>query len=118
MKEIRQCIAEFIGTFFLCFAGIAAILCNDQQIGSGAGLVGIALAHGIALSVAINCFGGLSGAHFNPAVSIGMLATGRIRRGLCLGYIGSQLGGATFASFLCLMIFPKSVVDAQNLGIP
>ncbi len=118
MKEIKQCTAEVIGTFFLCFAGIAAILSNDKAIGSGAGIVGIALAHGLALSVAINAFGGLSGAHFNPAVTIGMLVTGRISGKLAGGYVVSQLIGATLASFLCLLIFPPEVVKAQNLGIP
>jgi len=118
MKELKQCTAEALGTFFLCFAGIAAILCNDKEIGSGAGIVGIALAHGLALSVAINAFGGLSGAHFNPAVTIGMLSTGRISGKLAGGYIVSQLLGATLAAFLCMLIFPSKVVEAQALGTP
>src|SRR5262245_40618113 len=78
MKMLKPCLAEFLGTFFLCFAGIAAILSNTNVVGSGAGIVGIALAHGLALSVAVNAFGGISGAHFNPAVSVSMLITGRI----------------------------------------
>lgn len=116
--DVKKCAAEAIGTFFLCFAGIAAILCNDASIGSGAGLVGIALAHGLALSVAVNAFGGLSGAHFNPAVTIGMLATGRISGKLAGAYIVAQLVGSTFAAFLCLLLFPNAAVNAQNLGIP
>jgi len=118
MKEIRQCIAEAIGTFFLCFAGISAILCNNAAIGSGAGIVGIALAHGLALSVAVNAFGGLSGAHFNPAVTLGMLTTRRIGAGLAIGYIVSQLIGATIAALICKSVFPADVVTAEKLGIP
>src|SRR6266566_3689476 len=56
MKTFRPCLAEFIGTFYLCFAGIAAILCTTPAVGVNMGLVGIALAHGIALSVAVNAF--------------------------------------------------------------
>ena len=78
MSNLRAPLAEFIGTFFLCFAGIAAILGGTQAVGSNVGLVGIALAHGLALSVAIATFGGVSGAHFNPAVTIALLATNRV----------------------------------------
>jgi aquaporin Z len=108
-----------IGTFFLCFAGIAAILSNDDSIKSGAGLVGIALAHGLALSIAVSVFGGISGAHVNPAVTIGMLVTGRIKPPLAAGYIVAQLVGATLAAELCALIFVgKQAIVAQQLGIP
>jgi len=59
MDTTRKQLAEVIGTFFLCFAGIGAILSTQAPIESGAGLVGIALAHGLAPSVAVMCFGGL-----------------------------------------------------------
>ena len=116
MKNLKPCLAEVLGTFFLCFAGIAAILSNEA--GSGAGLVGIALAHSLALSVAVCVFGGISGAHFNPAVTCGMLATGRITAPLAGSYIVSQLVGAAIAATLCKTIFPAEVVNTANLGIP
>jgi glycerol uptake facilitator-like aquaporin len=50
MKTFRPCLAEFLGTFYLCFAGISAILCNTQTVGTMPGLLGIALAHGLARS--------------------------------------------------------------------
>lgn len=118
MKELRSCVAEVLGTFFLCFAGIAAICCTAPPINSGAGLVGIALAHGLALSVAVNAFGGISGAHCNPAVTSAFLVTGRIKPALGLGYIIAQCLGATIAAFLCKSIFPAEAVKAVNLGIP
>jgi MIP family channel proteins len=118
MKELRSCVAEVIGTFFLCFAGISAICCTAAPINSGAGLVGIAFAHGLALSVAINCFGGISGAHFNPAVTGAMLVTGRIKPALGFGYIISQCLGSAIAAVLCKSIFPAETVTAVNLGIP
>ncbi len=118
MKGTSALIAEFIGTFFLCFAGIAAILNTTSVVGGGGGLVAIALAHGLALSVAVSAFGGVSGAHFNPAVTVGMLATGRIGAGSAVAYVVSQLAGATAAAEACAMIFPAAAVAEANLGIP
>src|SRR5438876_12394109 len=106
MKTLRPCVAEFIGTFYLCFAGIAAILSNTPSVGATSGLLGIALAHGLALSIAVNVFGGESGAHFNPAVTTGFLVTGRIKAGLAAAYVVAQLLGATAAAGFCRVIFP------------
>jgi aquaporin Z len=118
MRPISALSAEFAGTFFLCFAGIAAILSATAAVGSGAGIVGIALAHGLALSVAVNAFGGVSGAHFNPAVTVGVLSTGRIAAPMAGAYIVTQLAGATAAAAACKAIFPAAAVAEANLGIP
>jgi MIP family channel proteins len=118
MYAAKQLLAEAIGTFFLCFAGIAAIVSISEPISSGAGLLGIALAHGLALSVAVSIFAGLSGAHFNPAVTIGLLSTGRIAPPLALLYIVAQLIGATLAAAACNAIFPAAAISASKLGIP
>jgi MIP family channel proteins len=118
MKMFRPCLAEFLGTFYLCFAGIAAILSNTQAVGGMSGLLGIALAHGIALSVAVNVFGGESGAHFNPAVTSGFLVTGRIKPDLAVAYVIAQLAGATTAAGVCRAIFPAEAVAATTLGLP
>ena len=101
MYTSKQLLAEAIGTFFLCFAGIGAILSTQAPINSGAGLVGIALAHGLALSIAVSIFAGISGSHFNPAVTIGFLSTGRIAAPLAALYIVAQLVGATVAAAAC-----------------
>ena len=118
MNAPRCMLAEAIGTFFLCFAGIGAILSNAPPINSGGGLVAIALAHGIALSVAVSCFGGISGAHFNPAVTIGMLVTGRIKIDGAVQYILAQLAGACVAAWACQSLWPAEAVEAAMLGIP
>ena len=118
MKMFRPCLAEFLDTFYLCFAGIAAILSNTQAVGGMSGLLGIALAHGIALSVAVNVFGGESGAHFNPAVTSGFLVTGRIKPNLAIAYVIAQLAGATTAAGVCRVIFPAEAVAAATLGLP
>jgi aquaporin Z len=118
MKGTQALVAEFLGTFFLCFAGIAAILSSTSAVGSGAGIVGIALAHGLALSVAVNAFGGVSGGHCNPAVTFAMLATGRSSPQTAVGYIVAQCAGATAAAFICASVFPAEAVAQANLGIP
>ena len=118
MAKTSALLAEFIGTFFLCFAGIAAILGGTAAVGSDIGLVGIALAHGLALSVAIAALGGVSGGHFNPAVTIGMLSTGRIAPPSAVGYIVAQLAGATTAALICRAVYPEAADAQANLGIP
>ena len=117
MKMLKPCLAEFLGTFYLCFPGIAAILAT-RGMEPGAALVAIALAHGLGLTLAVNNFGGISGAHVNPAITCGFLVTGRIKPGLALAYIVSQLLGATTAAGFCRVIFPGDVVAATNLGLP
>lgn len=118
MNTTRTMLAEAIGTFYLCFAGIAAILATQAPINSGAGLVGIALAHGLALSIAVNNFGGVSGAHVNPALTIGFLVVGRIKPERAIQYILAQLAGASIAALACAKLFPLEAVNAAKLGIP
>jgi len=118
MSKTRCMLAEAIGTFFLCFAGIGAIISTQAPINSGVGLVGIALAHGLALSIAVNAFGGISGAHFNPAVTCGFLITGRIKPEGAMQYISAQLVGAMVAAWACAELFQPEAVASAKLGIP
>jgi aquaporin Z len=116
MSTTRVMLAEAIGTFFLCFAGIATILSTQSPIDSGAGIIGIALAHGLALSIAVACFGGVSGGHHNPAVTVAFLAAGRIKIDRAIQYVLAQLAGAVIASYACLYLFPAEAVSAAKLG--
>ena len=118
MTSLRAVLAEFIGTFGFFFVGIAAILGTTPAIGTGAGLIGVALAHGLALSVAVSVFGGVSGAHFNPAVTAGMLAAGRIKIGAAVAYVIAQLTAGVAAAAFCKAMFPAAAVSQANLGIP
>src|SRR6476646_4869720 len=114
----RVLAAEALGTFYLCFAGIAAILCTAPPISAGGGLVAIALAHGLALSIAVNNFGGISGAHVNPAVTAAMVLTRRITPSLGALYVVAQLVGASIAALTCREIFPAEAVNTAMLGLP
>jgi aquaporin Z len=118
MTTIRVLTAEFIGTFILCFIGIASILSTTAAVGGGGGLVAVALAHGVAVTLAVHIFGGISGAHINPAVTAGMLVTARIKLPLAALYVAAQLAGAVVGAALCRAVFPGDAIAAARLGIP
>lgn len=113
----KKCLAEGIGTFALVFIGAGSI-CSDQYTGGGVGLLGIALAHGLVLSIAIYATGHISGGHINPAVTFGFLITNRISVKDAVFYILSQLAGAVLAGFLLTAIFPAEVWNSVHLGTP
>src|SRR5258705_7228272 len=85
-------LAEFIGTFALIFIGAGA----GAVVGDGVGLPGliaIAFAHGLTVMAFAFAYGPVSGGHFNPSVTIGVLAAGAMRTGEAIGYIVVQLIG-------------------------
>lgn len=114
----RVLLAEFLGTFLLCFIGISAILSGTAAVGGGGGLVAVALAHGLAVSLAVHMFGGISGAHINPAVTAAMLVTGRISTRLAVMYIAVQLLGGVAGALVSSWVFPVQAITAGMLGIP
>jgi aquaporin TIP len=116
IEPVRRGTAEFVGTFTLVFVGAGAIM-------SGAGyrdptLIGIAVAHGLAIGVMVSAVGHISGGHFNPAVTLGFLVTRRIEPLLALVYWAAQFGAAIIAALLLWWIFPNSIEDAVKLGAP
>jgi MIP family channel proteins len=82
------------------------------------GLVGIALAHGVALFVIVSIFSYISGAHVNPAVTIGVLLARKIDAAKAVGYLIAQLLGAAVAAFVLRMIFSADTWEPVNLGAP
>jgi len=108
---LRRGAAELVGAFTLVFVGAGAIM-------TGAELVGVALAHGLAIAVMASAVGHISGGHFNPAVTFGFLITRRITAGLAVVYWVAQLLGAVIAALLLLWIYPDRITDATNLGAP
>lgn len=107
----RKCAAECFGTFALVFAGTGAIVI-DEASGGAVTHVGVALTFGLIVLAMIYALGDVSGAHLNPAVTLGFFASRRLA-GRCVGpYLGSQLAGAGLASLVLHFLFPRSV----NLG--
>ncbi len=106
MKEGEKYAAEFIGTFALVFAGTGAIIINDVT-GGAVTNVGVGLTFGMIVMTMIYAVGDVSGAHFNPAVTLGFFVARRFEGKLILPYVLSQLSGALAASLLLRALFPQ-----------
>lgn len=117
MSATRAYAAEFLGTFILCFIGAGSICAHSLSDG-GVGLVGVALAHGLALAVGITALGHISGGHFNPAVTFGFLLTGRLPANRALGYVIAQLAGAFVGGLLVVAAFSPEVRASVWSGVP
>ena len=100
-----------IGTYALVFCGTGAIVINNVTDGSVTN-VGIGITFGFIVTGMIYTFGKISGAHINPAVTIGFALTDIFEKKYVFGYIIAQLIGALLASFTLLLLFPTD----QYLG--
>ena len=114
---LRPLVAEAIGTFFLVFCGVATIVC-DLYRAQTIGFVGVALAHGVALAVAITATVGISGGQLNPAVTLGLLSIGRITPAKAGMYILAQLVGGIIALLAIKGLFPEQAINVANYGAP
>jgi len=110
---MRKFAAEFFGTFVLVLAGTGAIVI-DEVSGGKVTHVGVALTFGLVVLAMIYALGDNSGAHLNPAVTLGFLLARRFPGRDVLPYIASQCGGALLASVCLRLMFP----DNQALGAP
>ncbi|MGE3316435.1 MAG: MIP/aquaporin family protein [Planctomycetaceae bacterium] len=108
---MRKYVAEAIGTFALVFAGTGAIVINDVSRGAITH-VGIALTFGLIVMAMIYALGEISGAHLNPAVTIGFLTARCFSPASAIPYIIAQLVGAFAASGLLRVLF----LDHPTLG--
>ena len=108
---MKKLAAEFIGTFALVFAGTGAIVI-DETIGGAVTHVGVALTFGLIVLAMIYTVGDISGAHLNPAVSLGFFAARRFPLRQAIPYIASQCGGALAASGALHLLFPQN----ESLG--
>jgi MIP family channel proteins len=114
----RRLVAEALGTFSFVFVGAAVVVVNGGFPNSGIGLLGIALAHAVALSIMITATMTISGGHLNPAVTIGLLAARRISVVSAVAYIFTQLVAATLAAFLVKALLPVGAVRSAMVGVP
>jgi aquaporin TIP len=114
----RRLTAEALGTFGLVFVGAAVVVVNGGFPNSGIGLLGIALAHAVVLSVMISATMTISGGHLNPAVTVGLSVTRRIDVVSALAYIVAQSAAAVLAAYLVKLLLPGQAVRDAMLGVP
>ena len=105
----KQAAAEFVGTFCLVFAGTGAIVIDGVSHGA-IGHAGVALTFGLVVMAMIYTVGDVSGAHLNPAVTLGFAAARRLEAGKILPYLAGQLLGALAASGLLRALFPDDAM--------
>lgn len=123
---LRRGFAEFVGTFTLVFAGAGSALTVAQtlngalpgNVAGGLTLLSVAFANGLAIGVMVSAVGHISGAHFNPAVTLGLLVTRRIAPSLAVVYWSMQIAAATAAAALLRWLYPESTRAAAHLGAP
>ncbi|HEY8135265.1 MAG TPA: aquaporin [Candidatus Limnocylindrales bacterium] len=125
-RAVAPIVAELAGTFLFFFVGIGAVASLDRlgglsSLASGgmdpaAGLLVVALAHGIVLAVLVSALGAVSGGHFNPAVTLGVWLTGKIHWHRALAYVVAQLIGAILAAWAVRIVIPATL--SPSLGVP
>jgi len=112
MEMSRRAGAEFFGTFWLVLGGCGSAVLAAAFPGLGIGFHGVALAFGLTVLTMAFAVGHISGAHFNPAVSIGLCAGGRFPAKELVPYIIAQvLGGIAAAGVLYLIASGKAGFD-------
>jgi len=107
----KKFFAELVGTFIVVASATGSIV-FDAKLGGILGIPFIAFAPFVGVAICVYLFGKVSMAHFNPAVTIGYLITGHLRKNLLAWYFGAELIGALLAS-----VFVKYVIGTEaNLG--
>lgn len=114
---MKKLFAEFFGTFWLVFGGCGSAVFAAGVPDIGIGLLGVALAFGLTVVTMAYAVGHISGGHFNPAVSIGLLAGGRFSGKDLLPYIVAQLlGGLCAAGILYTILNGAGAFSTEGAG--
>ena len=109
-------LAEFLGTATLILLGdgvVANVTLNKSGM-KGAGSIQITLAWGLAVLMPVICYGAISGAHFNPAVSIGLAVAGKFEWALVPGYIVAQVLGGIFGGIIVYLFFKDQFAATED----
>lgn len=104
MPMSKKVTAEFFGTFWLVFGGCGSAVLAAGFPNTGIGFAGVALAFGLTVVTMAYAVGHISGGHFNPAVTIGLYAGGRVPAASILPYILAQVAGAIIAAGVLYLI--------------
>jgi aquaporin Z len=117
MPILKRSAAELLGTFWLVFGGCGSAVLAAKFPEVGIGLVGVSLAFGLTVVTMAYAVGHISGGHFNPAVTLGLLAGGRVKAGDVLPYIAAQVIGAVLAAWVLCYIASGNGTDALAGGL-
>jgi MIP family channel proteins len=110
-RQVRPLAAEFVGTLLFVFLGVGSIVANS-------GPLGVALAHGVGMAIIVSMTMSISGAHINPAVTVGLWIANRFEGRLVGQYIAAQLLGAILGAALVKALFPHVAVATALVGTP
>ena len=123
MTKSKKLAAEFLGTMWLVLGGCGSAIFAANFGGDGnplgIGFVGVALAFGLTVLTGAYAFGHISGGHFNPAVSIGLMVGKRFPAAELPGYIIAQVLGGILGAFIIYLIASGQsgfVIDASSAG--
>jgi aquaporin Z len=100
----RRAVAEMVGTGWLVLGGCGTAVLSAGVPQVGVGILGVALAFGLSVVTMAYALGRISGAHFNPAVTVGLAACGRFPRREILAYVGAQVVGAVLGAAVIALI--------------
>ena len=117
MPLVRRAVAEFLGTFGLVFFCCGSVVATALP-GTDLTLVGVALTQALALSIMVTATMNISGAHLNPAVTVGFLAARRITPNDAWVYVIFQLAGGLAGAMLVKALMPTAAVLATAAGTP
>lgn len=107
--------AEFVGTFWLVLGGCGSAVLASSFGGTGIGLLGVAFAFGLTVLTMVYALGHISGGHFNPAITLGLMVCGRTKRADFLPYVAAQvLGGIVAAALLWFIASGNPGFDIAN----
>jgi aquaporin Z len=116
-KLVRPITAEFVATALFVLAGAGAVVMNAVSANT-LGPLAVALVHGIALAILVSMTLSVSGGHLNPAVTVALLAAGKVDRRTAGLYVLAQLAGAVVGALLVKLLFPLQAGLVTSLGTP
>jgi aquaporin Z len=116
---MKKYLAELIGTATLVLVGCGAIAIGGYGAAFPIGVVPVALAFGLAVTAMAYAIGPVSGCHINPAVTVAMVAAGRMQTGTAIGYIVSQVVGGIVGALILIVILKgkASGYDIATAGL-
>jgi aquaporin Z len=112
MPILKRSVAELLGTFWLVLGGCGSAVLAAKFPGVGIGLVGVSLAFGLTVVTMAYAVGHISGGHFNPAVTLGLVAGGRAKPADAIPYIIAQVLGGVLAACVLMHIVSGNGTDA------